>query len=142
MSPLTRAIGAAGEGHYAVVRGWAGRPEYGNAMLLRQPLHPTELDRLDLGIDRSIHRALIALPNGSTVLFAVTHLHHIAVPVVGLLGAHISRSQQRRAVTRRSAHPLCDAVIALTRAARGAASPLGFCPLSERRLWGLTSMGT
>jgi endonuclease/exonuclease/phosphatase family metal-dependent hydrolase len=72
-----RLIGAAGEGHYAVVRGWAGRPEYGNAMLLRQPLHPTELDRLDLGIDRSVHRALIALPNGSSVLFAVTHLHHI-----------------------------------------------------------------
>lgn len=74
-----RIIGAAGAGHYAVVRGWAGRPEFGNSMLLRQPLHPAELDRLDLGIDRSIHRALVALPNGATVLFAVTHLHHIEV---------------------------------------------------------------
>ena len=72
-----RLIGAAGEGHYAVVRGWAGRPEYGNAMLLRQPLLPTELDRLDLGLDRSIQRAIVELPNGSRVLFAVTHLHHI-----------------------------------------------------------------
>jgi endonuclease/exonuclease/phosphatase family metal-dependent hydrolase len=72
-----RIIGAAGDGHYAVVRGWAGRPEYGNAMLLKQPLHPTELDRLDLGLDRSIQRALIELPDGASVLFAVTHLHHI-----------------------------------------------------------------
>ena len=30
-----RLIGAAGEGHYASTRGWAGRPEYGNALLVK-----------------------------------------------------------------------------------------------------------
>ena len=30
-----RLIGAAGEGHYAAIRGWAGRPEYGNSTLVR-----------------------------------------------------------------------------------------------------------
>ena len=33
-----RLIGAAGEGRYGVVRGWAGRPEYGNSLLVREPL--------------------------------------------------------------------------------------------------------
>ena len=33
-----RLIGAAGEGHYGAVRGWAGRPEYGNSLLVREPL--------------------------------------------------------------------------------------------------------
>ena len=30
-----RLIGAAGEGRYAPLRGWAGRPEYGNSLLVR-----------------------------------------------------------------------------------------------------------
>ena len=30
-----RLIGAAGPAHYESIRGWAGSPEYGNAMLLR-----------------------------------------------------------------------------------------------------------
>ena len=72
-----RVIGAAGEGHYAIVRGWAGRPEFGNSLLLKLPLHPTDLDRLDLGLDRSIHRARLELPNGSRIVMAVTHLHHL-----------------------------------------------------------------
>ena len=33
-----RLIGAAGEGQYGAVRGWAGRPEYGNSLLVREPL--------------------------------------------------------------------------------------------------------
>ena len=33
-----RLIGAAGEGAYEAVRGWAGRPEYGNSLLVREPL--------------------------------------------------------------------------------------------------------
>ncbi len=33
-----RLIGAAGEGRYSAVRGWAGRPEYGNSLLVREPL--------------------------------------------------------------------------------------------------------
>ncbi len=74
-----RLIGAAGEGQYAAIRGWAGRPEYGNSLLVREPLVARDVDRIDLGSQRSAHRALIDLPNGSAVLVAVTHLHH-AVP--------------------------------------------------------------
>ena len=44
-----RLLGAAGEGRYGVVRGWAGRPEYGNSLLVREPLAATGTDRLDLG---------------------------------------------------------------------------------------------
>ena len=71
-----RLLGAAGEAHYAAVRGWAGRPEYGNSMLVRAPLAFDGFDRLDLGLTRSAHRALVALPGGGRLLFAVTHLHH------------------------------------------------------------------
>ncbi len=72
-----RLIGAAGEGRYAAVRGWAGRPEYGNSLLIREPLVATDVERVDLGQNRSAHRARIALPGGSTVLAVVTHLHHL-----------------------------------------------------------------
>jgi endonuclease/exonuclease/phosphatase family metal-dependent hydrolase len=72
-----RVIGAAGEGHYAAIRGWAGRPEYGNSLLVREPLIAREVDRVDLGLQRAAHRAVIVLPEGSTVLLAVTHLHHL-----------------------------------------------------------------
>jgi endonuclease/exonuclease/phosphatase family metal-dependent hydrolase len=74
-----RLIGAAGEGHYAALRGWAGRPEYGNSLLVREPLVGRDVERLDLGLQRSAHRAVITLSGGATVLVAVTHLHH-AVP--------------------------------------------------------------
>ena len=72
-----RLIGAAGEGHYQAIRGWAGRPEYGNSLLVREPLVATDADRLDLGLDRSVQRAVVALPGGSSVLVVVTHLHHL-----------------------------------------------------------------
>jgi len=72
-----RLIAAAGEGRYGVVRGWAGRPEYGNSLLVREPLHATDVERLDLGLNRSAHRAVVRLPAGATVLMAVTHLHHL-----------------------------------------------------------------
>ena len=71
-----RLIGAAGEGRYGAVRGWAGRPEYGNSLLVREPLAAADVARLDLGLGRAAHRAVVALPGGSTVLVAVTHLHH------------------------------------------------------------------
>jgi endonuclease/exonuclease/phosphatase family metal-dependent hydrolase len=74
-----RLIGAAGEGHYATLRGWAGRPEYGNSLLIREPLAGRDVERLDLGLQRAAHRTVIELPAGSSVLVAVTHLHH-AVP--------------------------------------------------------------
>ncbi len=71
-----RLIGAAGEARYAEVRGWAGRPEYGNSLLVRQPLAFDAYDRLDLGLNRSAHRVVVALQGGATVLTSVTHLHH------------------------------------------------------------------
>ena len=37
-----RVIGAAGAGEYRAIRGWAGRPEYGNSMLVRTDLEPTD----------------------------------------------------------------------------------------------------
>jgi endonuclease/exonuclease/phosphatase family metal-dependent hydrolase len=72
-----RLIGAAGEGRYGVVRGWAGRPEYGNSLLVREPLVGAEEDRLDLAFNRAAHRAVIVLPGGRSVLVVVTHLHHL-----------------------------------------------------------------
>jgi len=71
-----RLLGAAGEGRYEAFRGWAGRPEYGNSLLVKAPLVATDPERLDLGLGRSAHRVRLALPGGSTLLFAVTHLHH------------------------------------------------------------------
>ena len=72
-----RLIGAAGEGRYGAVRGWAGRPEYGNSLLVREPLEATEVERLELGLNRAAHRAVVGLPGGATVLMVVTHLHHL-----------------------------------------------------------------
>jgi endonuclease/exonuclease/phosphatase family metal-dependent hydrolase len=72
-----RLLGAAGEGRYEAVRGWAGRPEYGNSLLVRAPLLATDPERVDLGRSRSAHRVRVALPAGATLAFAVTHLHHV-----------------------------------------------------------------
>jgi endonuclease/exonuclease/phosphatase family metal-dependent hydrolase len=72
-----RLIGAAGPGRYESTRGWAGRPEYGNAMLVREPLTALHPERLDLGLTRSAIRARITLAGGSTVVVVVTHLHHV-----------------------------------------------------------------
>jgi endonuclease/exonuclease/phosphatase family metal-dependent hydrolase len=71
-----RLIGSAGEGRYESTRGWAGRPEYGNALLVRQPLAVTDEKRLDLGLNRCAVRARVELPGGRSVLAVVTHLHH------------------------------------------------------------------
>jgi len=74
-----RLIGAGGEGRYEGFRAWAGRPEYGNAMLVREPLAATvsQVERLELGHNRSALQLVLVLDNGSTVLAAVTHLHHV-----------------------------------------------------------------
>ena len=71
-----RLIGAAGESRYEVLRGWAGRPEYGNSLLVREPLAAGPAERLDLGLNRSALRASVRLDGGSDLLFVVTHLHH------------------------------------------------------------------
>lgn len=72
-----RLLGAAGEAHYEAVRGWAGRPEYGNSILVKHPLPFDAVERVDLGATRSAHRVRIALPGGARLVFAVTHLHHV-----------------------------------------------------------------
>lgn len=72
-----RLIGAAGEGRYESLRGWAGRPEYGNALLVKAPLVPGATDRLDLGLGRSALSARLVLGGGGTLLMVVTHLHHV-----------------------------------------------------------------
>jgi len=71
-----RLIGAAGEGSYEAFRAWAGRPEYGNSLLVRSPLTATGVDRLELGLNRSALRATVELPGDRRVLVVVTHLHH------------------------------------------------------------------
>jgi len=72
-----RVIGAAGEGRYAAIRGWAGRPEYGNSLLVREPLVARDQERSELGLARAAHRVALDLPGGASVLVAVTHLHHL-----------------------------------------------------------------
>ncbi len=71
-----RVIAAAGAAEYRAIRGWAGRPEYGNAMLVRAGLEASDPERLDLGLNRAAHRVVVGLPGGSRVQFVVTHLHH------------------------------------------------------------------
>jgi endonuclease/exonuclease/phosphatase family metal-dependent hydrolase len=72
-----RLIGAGGAGRYESTRGWAGRPEYGNALLVREPLMAADAERLDLGLTRSAIRARIDLPGGASVMAVVCHLHHV-----------------------------------------------------------------
>jgi len=72
-----RLLGAAGEGRYEAIRGWAGRPEYGNSLLVRAPLAATASERLDLGAGRAAHRALVELADGSRFVVGVAHLHHV-----------------------------------------------------------------
>jgi endonuclease/exonuclease/phosphatase family metal-dependent hydrolase len=75
-----RLLGAGTPDSYIVHRGWAGRPEYGNSLLVRRPLAVSGVvERLDLGHARAAHRVTIALADGARLLVAVTHLHH-AVP--------------------------------------------------------------
>lgn len=71
-----RILGAAGDGRYESRRGWAGRPEYGNAILGKDPLTFGECDRCELGRNRSALRAPVSLPSGAELTFVVTHLHH------------------------------------------------------------------
>jgi endonuclease/exonuclease/phosphatase family metal-dependent hydrolase len=72
-----RLIGAAGEGRYDTRRGHAGRPEFGNSLLVREPLAVVGTDRLDLGEHRSALRSVIATRSGLRVVSVVTHLHHV-----------------------------------------------------------------
>ena len=72
-----RVLGAAGDGRYETRRGWAGRPEYGNAVLGKAPLELGDGERLDLGRNRSALRVPVRAPSGAGLHFVVTHLHHL-----------------------------------------------------------------
>ncbi|MGH2466114.1 MAG: endonuclease/exonuclease/phosphatase family protein [Candidatus Limnocylindrales bacterium] len=77
-----RLIAAAGSGRYEVRRGPAGRPDYGNAILVSEPLWAglgpeVSGDRLELGFDRAASRVELSLPSGLGLRFVVTHLHHV-----------------------------------------------------------------
>jgi endonuclease/exonuclease/phosphatase family metal-dependent hydrolase len=73
-----RLLGAAGAGRYESIRGWAGRPEYGNAILVLAPLVAGEVERLDLGRSRSALRTIVPLAGGARLAMTVTHLHHLS----------------------------------------------------------------
>ena len=72
-----RLLGAAGEARYGVHRAWAGRPEYGNAILAREGFVAGEPERLDLGMNRSALRVPLAARDGSRFAYVATHLHHL-----------------------------------------------------------------
>jgi endonuclease/exonuclease/phosphatase family metal-dependent hydrolase len=72
-----RILAAAGEARYAIHRGWAGRPEYGNSILAREAFTAGASERLDLGRNRSAVRVEVGSPSGAGLTFAVTHLHHL-----------------------------------------------------------------
>ena len=71
-----RVLGAAGEGRYESFRAWAGRPEYGNAVLLKEPLQSLASERLDLDHRRSAMLVRVGLADGEHLRFVGTHLHH------------------------------------------------------------------
>jgi len=71
-----RLIGAAGERRYAAHRAWAGRPEYGNAVLVAEEIPFGDPERLDLGLNRSALRGVVRV-GGRTLLMVITHLHHV-----------------------------------------------------------------
>ncbi len=71
-----RLIGAAGARRYEAHRGWAGRPEYGNAILVADGLEFADVERLELGLNRSALRGIVTTTAG-TLLMTVTHLHHL-----------------------------------------------------------------
>ncbi len=72
-----RILAAAGEARYQIRRGWAGRPEYGNSLLVRDQLVPGADERLELGRNRSALRVETRTAAGAGLGFAVTHLHHL-----------------------------------------------------------------
>ena len=102
-----RLIGAAGEGSYETLRAWAGRPEYGNSLLVRSPLPASEVDRLELGLNRSALRSIVTLGGGRRILVAVTHLHH------EVDGAAERDDQARRLIDWLDRGPVSDVQVAM-----------------------------
>jgi endonuclease/exonuclease/phosphatase family metal-dependent hydrolase len=71
-----RILGAAGVGRYGSFRGWAGRPEYGNAVLVKEPLQGLTSERFDLDHRRSAKLVRVGLVDSGQLRFVATHLHH------------------------------------------------------------------
>ncbi|HET7678293.1 MAG TPA: endonuclease/exonuclease/phosphatase family protein [Candidatus Limnocylindrales bacterium] len=104
-----RLLGAAGASAYVARRGWAGRPEYGNAILVRDALVATlepasATDRADLGWDRSALRVELRL-GAASLRFVATHLHHLAHD------AAIRKEQVGRLLTWLGDLPVTDATV-------------------------------
>jgi endonuclease/exonuclease/phosphatase family metal-dependent hydrolase len=101
-----RLIGAAGEGRYESFRAWAGRPEYGNAMLVRQPLAASaaDVERLELGLNRSALRLVLTMGD-ERLLVAATHLHHLTADEA------IRDDQARQVLEWLTAGPASDAQV-------------------------------
>ncbi|MEO5918591.1 MAG: endonuclease/exonuclease/phosphatase family protein [Candidatus Limnocylindrales bacterium] len=72
-----RLLGAAGEARYSIHRAWAGRHEYGNSVLVREPFVSGSVERLDLGMNRSALRVDVAVADEPEIAMIVTHLHHV-----------------------------------------------------------------
>jgi endonuclease/exonuclease/phosphatase family metal-dependent hydrolase len=74
-----RVLGSAGDARYASFRGSAGRPEYGNAILVREGVLTASAkpERLELGHNRSALWVPLRLTNGGSLAYVVTHLHHL-----------------------------------------------------------------
>jgi len=94
-----RLLGAAGEGRYEIHRAHAGRPEYGNSVLVKAPLAsavPTASagaaeEWLELGLNRSALRVPVRIPGGAELAMVVTHLHHVPAD-------EAAREEQARAI--------------------------------------------
>lgn len=71
-----RVIAAAGPTRYELHRGWAGRPEYGNSLLVRADLPAADDDRVDLGVTRAASRVVVSTPSGARLGAVVVHLHN------------------------------------------------------------------
>jgi endonuclease/exonuclease/phosphatase family metal-dependent hydrolase len=81
-----RLLGAAGEQRYGVHRAWAGRPEYGNAILVREALTAGAPERLDLGLNRSALWLPLSAADGTRFAYVATHLHHVVTDEVAREG--------------------------------------------------------
>ena len=71
-----RLLGASGAARYDGHRAWAGRPEYGNAILVKEGFTAGAGERVDLGLNRSALWLPITCPDGARLAFVATHLHH------------------------------------------------------------------
>jgi endonuclease/exonuclease/phosphatase family metal-dependent hydrolase len=70
-----RLLASSGPSHYRTIRGWVGIPQFGNSLLVREPLEAGEGERADLGhLDRSAIGSLVRLPSGNSLLLITTHV--------------------------------------------------------------------